>query len=166
METLKICPSCREPKPLSEFNSQKKYCLVCHREKGKLWRIEHADKASEANRKYHAKVSGLQKTKENQRKHSKAHYAKNSAKYIERNQKNRARLLSFIREYKHDKCCSRCGFSDYRCLEFHHLRDKKFNIADVGQINMSMAKLLKEIAKCELICANCHAIEHFTGEEK
>ena len=166
METLKICPSCREPKPLSEFNSQGKYCLVCHREKGRIWRTEHPTEASESNRKYHKKVKGLEKTKEKQRMYSKNHYAKNSEKCIQRNQKNREKLLLFIREHKSDKSCIRCGFSDYRCLEFHHLRDKKFNIADVGRINMSMARLLKEIAKCELICANCHAIEHFSGEEK
>lgn len=43
------------------------------------------------------------------------------------------------------------------CMHFDHLRDKEFNISQkIGKV--SMEKLQAEIDKCEVVCANCHAI--------
>ena len=53
--------------------------------------------------------------------------------------------------------CNSCGETDVLVLEFDHLRNKLFNI---GQAHMSkkitIAKLKKEIAKCQVLCSNCH----------
>ena len=40
-------------------------------------------------------------------------------------------------------------------MQFDHLRDKNFNIGDQRGINLK--KLLAEIEKCDIVCANCHA---------
>jgi hypothetical protein len=40
-------------------------------------------------------------------------------------------------------------------LEFDHLRDKSFNIGS-KLVHCSWEKVLAEIAKCEVVCANCH----------
>jgi hypothetical protein len=58
--------------------------------------------------------------------------------------------------------CERCGFDDFRVLTFHHRdpADKSFAIG-YGVRRFSQEKLLAEAAKCEVLCANCHAIEHY-----
>jgi hypothetical protein len=38
-------------------------------------------------------------------------------------------------------------------MQFDHLRNKEFQI---GEVWRSKESILKEIAKCELVCANCH----------
>ena len=54
--------------------------------------------------------------------------------------------------------CSKCGYSKcFRALEFHH-RDRKgkeFNLSVLGY-TCRWARLVKEAAKCDLTCANCH----------
>lgn len=42
-------------------------------------------------------------------------------------------------------------------LQFDHLRDKEFNIGGCrGRRNIGIKKLLNEIAKCEVVCDDCH----------
>jgi hypothetical protein len=63
--------------------------------------------------------------------------------------------------YKKTLFCNRCGNNDYRVLQFHHTdANKEFNISSkVGQ--RTLLSLMKEINKCEVLCANCHFVEHY-----
>lgn len=58
--------------------------------------------------------------------------------------------------------CLRCGESDPACLDFHHRdpKQKLLSLAEVGGRSWAIAKMQAEIAKCDLICANCHRKEH------
>jgi hypothetical protein len=40
-------------------------------------------------------------------------------------------------------------------LEFDHLRDKEFSISK-GLVDRNWQSVLDEIAKCDVVCANCH----------
>lgn len=42
-------------------------------------------------------------------------------------------------------------------MDFDHLNHKRFTIGALGH-KVSMTILLAEIAKCEVVCANCHRI--------
>jgi hypothetical protein len=57
--------------------------------------------------------------------------------------------------------CTRCGFADARALDFHH-RDPATKIFTIGKKGHTYAweTLLAEVAKCDLLCSNCHRIEH------
>ena len=57
--------------------------------------------------------------------------------------------------------CAKCGFSDIRALDWHHLdpNEKVNSISEMIRDRVSMDKLQVELDKCELICANCHRIE-------
>ena len=57
--------------------------------------------------------------------------------------------------------CAKCGFSDIRALDWHHLdpNDKVNSVSEMIRNRVSMDKLQAELDKCELICANCHRIE-------
>lgn len=66
-----------------------------------------------------------------------------------------------INSYK-DKPCADCKVEyPYYVMQFDHLGDKLFNIAKAVSSNVNLASLIKEIAKCDVVCANCHAARTF-----
>lgn len=67
----------------------------------------------------------------------------------------------WVAEYKKKLGCGRCGNTDPRVLDFHHKdeRTKSFTIGLVRR-EVGAEKLIKEIKKCIVVCANCHRIIH------
>jgi hypothetical protein len=57
--------------------------------------------------------------------------------------------------------CFKCGEKNPLVLEFHHFRDKQFDLSEEGSISSDRFKL--ELAKCILLCARCHREESFGG---
>lgn len=58
--------------------------------------------------------------------------------------------------------CVKCGYDRcYAALHFHH-RDPGTKSFKVGSGNKSLARQRVEAAKCDLICANCHAEHHWS----
>jgi hypothetical protein len=53
--------------------------------------------------------------------------------------------------------CVDCGERDIICLQFDHLTDKAFDLSMMISTGASWHRILAEIAKCEVRCANCHA---------
>lgn len=81
--------------------------------------------------------------------------------------KNEKKRLVAMRErvsaYKMQKGCVDCGFNSHSCaLDFDHIDPsvKLFNIGNQISRGWSWARLLKEIEKCVIRCANCHRIKH------
>tara|TARA_E500000318_G_C3466003_1_gene174597 strand:+ start:258 stop:620 length:363 start_codon:yes stop_codon:yes gene_type:complete len=68
-----------------------------------------------------------------------------------------------FREYKKTLKCNRCGYDDHRALEFHHPNDDKDGDPCVIARGRSWQNVKKELDKCEVLCSNCHRIEHYTG---
>jgi hypothetical protein len=60
------------------------------------------------------------------------------------------------------KCC-RCGYSKcYEALEFHHT-DPNTKMFDWKKArSVSYDKMVAEVKKCNLVCANCHREIHAT----
>jgi hypothetical protein len=87
------------------------------------------------------------------------HYLKNRQRYIDQAavQKRALRLerTKFLIDYFRAHPCVDCGERDPVVLEFDHLRDKEFDISQ-KLITFSWRRILKEIDKCEVVCANCH----------
>ena len=71
--------------------------------------------------------------------------------------------MQTFREYKKTLKCERCGFSDYRALQFHHKDPNKEGTVAVMARTHSWDNLYEEISKCEVLCANCHQIEHYNN---
>lgn len=66
--------------------------------------------------------------------------------------------FSKIRDLKIGRPCTDCGnVFPPECMDFDHVRGKKFRKLS-AMCYYSDAILLKEVAKCELVCANCHRI--------
>ena len=91
---------------------------------------------------------------------SKAHYYKNKEVYLKRNKRNKEVATEFIASFKKDKKCCLCPEDDSCCLDFHHLRDKKFHISKAGGWGLSIESIQQEIDKCVLLCSNCHRKLH------
>ena len=85
-------------------------------------------------------------------------------KSVEYKQKYDRQKRDFLAWYKVEQGCEECGYNDHpAALTFDH-RDpsmKSFNIADYGQY--SWQAILHEVAKCRVLCANCHNIHSFKG---
>ena len=60
-------------------------------------------------------------------------------------------LIEFFRTHP----CVDCGEDDPLVLEFDHVGDKAFNIAK-GLRDRPWESVLAEMAKCQVVCANCH----------
>jgi 5-methylcytosine-specific restriction endonuclease McrA len=84
------------------------------------------------------------------------HYRKNKEKYIQNALEAKKRLREYVRQKKNQKCTD-CGMKyPYYVMQFDHLSDKKYTIGTLVNLN-NRGKLEQELAKCEVVCANCHA---------
>ncbi len=96
------------------------------------------------------------------RKYDNAYYAKMTLerKLHKQRQQNerRHKIVLFVFEYKKTHPCVDCGEDDPIVLEFDHLiqKNKEFNIADGCHGGFSLKKIINEINKCDVVCANCH----------
>jgi hypothetical protein len=97
-----------------------------------------------------------------------AHRAHNAKKVAERRARYPKRYAAYSRKYhrkrktlmsaRKSNPCMDCGRTfPPECMDWDHIRGKKTtNIARL--VSAAPAKLEKEIAKCDLVCANCHRI--------
>ena len=94
-----------------------------------------------------------------QKEYNRKHYLANKELYIRRaeesNRKTRLERTKKLLAYLDQHPCLDCGEADPIVLEFDHLRDKEFNIATALTCRR-WETVLAEIAKCEVVCANCH----------
>jgi 5-methylcytosine-specific restriction endonuclease McrA len=94
----------------------------------------------------------------------KKHYQKYANEYraraILRNKLIKGALKLKLSEYLSDKSCSRCGITDSRVLEFDHMdpATKSFGINNGIRNSLHWERILEEIEKCQILCANCHRI--------
>lgn len=89
-----------------------------------------------------------------------SHYERNKDSYLEKNKEIRERNRAYVRSIKESGACSDCGISDFRVLDFDHLpgQEKRAEVSRMVAYGFSIESIKKEIAKCDLVCANCHRI--------
>lgn len=95
-------------------------------------------------------------------------YARNqkAAKVAVRQRKREIR--SWFEEYKSRLKCERCDEAHPACLEFHHREpdEKEIVISKALDWGWSVERILSEIAKCDVLCANCHRKQHWKQESE
>lgn len=104
-------------------------------------------------------------------RNSEEKWRNNNRDKIKKRQKHtRAKWLKWFKSLNYN-ICSKCGYNKcFDAIEFHH-RDpskKSYGIASrfawaFNEKNKEL--LLKEIAKCDILCANCHKELHSNGGE-
>lgn len=98
------------------------------------------------------------KDPEKQKEYLRRHYAENKDKYVDSAYASREKRKAVLQEAK-NKPCADCGVQyPYYVMDFDHIEDKSFQISQAGasQKYGSFENLLAEVAKCEVVCANCH----------
>lgn len=79
-----------------------------------------------------------------------------------------AELSVWLRELKESNPCLDCGVSyPYYVMQFDHVRGTKLgNVSAAITNDWSRTKIEAEIAKCELVCSNCHAVRTYQRRQQ
>ena len=66
----------------------------------------------------------------------------------------------WIRKIKEETPCRDCGKSyHFSVMQFDHIRGEKlFNISRCLSTTFGKQRIIEEMDKCEVVCANCHAM--------
>lgn len=106
----------------------------------------------------------MTKDKEKQRRYWREHYHRHKKKYQKERTDKQKVLIAFIAQFK-DKPCMDCHTKfPLVCMDFDHTKNKKFNVSHMPTLfkshrgDKAFQTILDEIAKCELVCSNCHRI--------
>lgn len=127
------CGNCGEDKPTSEFH-----------------------KANTRPRGYQASCKSCARAKDQKRwlNRSKEHIAKR----LERERQNK----QWMADYKRTHPCTDCGELFHpAAMQFDHLPENSKLKALSEMAAYGLATIQAEIAKCELVCANCHAVRTY-----
>jgi hypothetical protein len=155
----KVCRKCKLEKPLEEFTKHKKskdgydtICLLCNRDHASKWNKENHEQ-------YLLKC--------------KRAYRRNKTETLKKQREEYAKAVEYIESLKSGKCCIVCKYDKvYQVLHFHHRdeKTKKFGISasiHILRIAYRHPELIEEeIKKCDLLCPNCHAEEHFRRRQE
>lgn len=130
----KLCNGCQKSKPLTDDNFGRR---------GNGWQA---------------------RCKMCQGEYHKQHYIDNMDAYKDRAKQRNKEITDRVRQYiqeQKDKPCQDCGVKyPYYVMDFDHRpgSGKSFNIAQMARIKPTLEKVQQEIAKCDIVCSNCHRI--------
>jgi hypothetical protein len=90
-------------------------------------------------------------------------YHANASRKIQWQARRRDEIRRWWQELKLTKQCEQCGESSPECLHFHHVDPaaKDITLADAISHNWSRDRILAEVTKCRVLCANCHLKHHW-----
>jgi hypothetical protein len=103
----------------------------------------------------------------NREEYRKAYYEKRRGFYYERGAKRRQRNYDYVNALKMAPCTDCKNTFPPICMDFDHVRGTKYKrpgmnttggVASMCAQGLSLKNIKAEIAKCELVCANCHRI--------
>lgn len=100
--------------------------------------------------------------KRKQAEYSRAYYERNRKDVIQKINKNKRANRAWFAAYKKTLSCTDCGQNHPATLDFHHvIHDKNHRkVNDLVSDGHAKARIILEIAKCVVLCANCHRIHH------
>lgn len=104
-----------------------------------------------------ARFKRLSWCKECKRQYEREYYRANKARRIEWNERNVQIRREFILKYLLAHPCADCGEADPIVLDFDHVQGEKIEaVSAMAWQGYSIERLEAEIAKCEVVCSNCH----------
>ena len=156
----KKCGSCQITKPIDAFYVQ--------RRRGRIDYQARCKKCSNSRRweQGRFKTQSREAVYAQQRAYYAAHAEKvldRAARWRQTAKEKAARRKVEALERCGSSICMRCGFNHPAALQFHH-RDpstKLFNISTkLARVNPDWSIIDEELKKCDVLCSNCHDIEH------
>ena len=85
------------------------------------------------------------------------HYKLNKQAYYDNKNERRKVSQRFLYDFYKSNPCIVCGYAWVAALQLHHKWDKFKNVSKMVFEWYTIETLKKEIAKCDVLCANCHA---------
>lgn len=125
---MKTCNKCGDTKPLNEFAENK------------------------------SKPDGKQyQCRSCQSDYRREHYEKNKERVKAQIKLRKEEAKNYVWNVKKNSSCVDCGETRTICLQFDHIENnKEFGLARSRDYGID--KIAEEIAKCEVVCANCHIV--------
>ncbi len=76
-------------------------------------------------------------------------------------------IQQWLNDYRRQLTCP-CGENHPGCLVFHHIdpNTKELPVSQVAQRGWGRDRIMREIAKCQILCANCHSKLHWNERHK
>lgn len=97
-----------------------------------------------------------------QKKYRKKHYELNKQKYITKAKKYTYSVVEWFKEIKKDLKCEHCNENRWWVLDFHHVNPEEKDSEVSSLIRKgNKVKIIEEIKKCKVLCANCHRDLHY-----
>lgn len=99
-------------------------------------------------------------TAEQRKASNRRYYLKTKERHAVARHASRQRARQYILQIKEDNECIDCGEENPLALQFDHIpgRGKLGHIGWMAARGWGVKRLSEEIAKCELVCANCHLV--------
>lgn len=179
MQPEKQCTRCGETKPLDAFPKRRDgrfgraaQCLACRRERNREYdarperrEAERLKRQTPEHRAYMAAYAAANRDRINarRREYRRRRVEADPAirrRAVEAQQRRYRRKREIVNEAKQGGCLV-CGETEASCLDFHH-RDPTTRLFTLGSniMSRSEAAIRAEIAKCDVLCANCHRKLH------
>ncbi len=97
------------------------------------------------------------------RNYQKSWHQKNKAQRLAHAHERKEQMRLFYNQLKESLECAQCGESHPATLQFHHRNPQKkdFNLSEAVRQGYGVERIKREIAKCTVLCANCHAKIHY-----
>lgn len=149
---------------MAKVQTHRRQCLQCNSEF--FSRFYYAKYCStECKHKFWDKNRPKRDTYTARKQYYKNYYEKNKRAILDKNEvynKEARRIRYEITDRLKSVPCNHCGKTFPPCaMDFHHVGDKEQLISSMVRQNCKIDKLEKEIAKCVVLCANCHRIHHY-----
>lgn len=95
--------------------------------------------------------------------YQKAYYRSHKVEFREKNRLRKRAARLYLQSLKRAVPREVCGETDFRCLDFHHSDDqeKVAGLSELATNGTSIDALVRELEKCNVLCKNCRAKEHF-----
>jgi len=94
-------------------------------------------------------------------------YKKNKKSELSHVKRRKDDIKKWFKEYKAELSCSICNEDHPATIDFHHKdgKDKEQGISYMVANGYSIDRIKKELAKCEILCSNCHRKKHFKNNK-
>lgn len=91
-------------------------------------------------------------------------YSRNKKHAQQKVNDRKRRMRRWLQLYKQTLCCYECGEDHPAALDFHHRdpEEKELEVHRLLRTFRSFERILEEIAKCTVLCSNCHRKHHWT----
>jgi hypothetical protein len=101
-------------------------------------------------------------------KYDHEHWAADRERHLRIRRERKRSLAVWLWEMKRGKPCADCGLSFHPvAMQWDHIgTDKVINTSRAVNSSWSRERIISELAKCELVCANCHSIRTYTRKRQ